>query len=269
MATPRLRVLILGDLIGSPGRALVHRLLPALRKPYGADLVIANGENSAAGRGITIATAEDMVAAGVDVITTGNHVWRQRDIIGGLEGRLPILRPINYPAGAPGRGWLTVTVAGGFGETRVTVVNALGRAFMEPLDNPFLTVDRLLQAPPGDLGAVIVDFHAEATSEKRAFGWFLDGRVAAVVGTHTHVPTADAQLLPGGTAYVTDLGMCGSRASVIGMEIAPSLERFLTGRPARYDVAREAPFDFNAVLIDIDHTTGRATGIRRVDRTDQ
>ncbi len=265
MATPHLRVLVLGDLIGAPGRALVQRLLPPLRKQYGVDLVIANGENSAAGRGITIATAEDMVAAGVDVITTGNHVWRQRDIIAGLQGRLPILRPLNYPAGAPGRGWLTVTAGG----ARVTVVNALGRVFMEPLDNPFLAVDRLLQAPPSDLGAVIVDFHAEATSEKRAFGWFLDGRVAAVVGTHTHVPTADAQVLPGGTAYVTDLGMCGSRASVIGMAVAPSLERFVTQRPTRYEVADGAPFDLNAVLIDINRATGRAANIRRVDRTDQ
>ena len=262
MAVPHLRVLMLGDLIGSPGRGLVQRLLRPLQRQYAVDLTIANGENSAAGRGITIATAEDMVAAGVDVITSGNHVWRQQDIVNGFDGRLPLVRPINYPPGAPGQGWRTVLV----GETRVTVVNALGRTFMEPLDNPFLALDRLLANPPGDLGAVIVDFHAEATSEKRALGWYLDGRVAAVVGTHTHVPTADAQLLPKGTAYVTDVGMCGPRHSVIGVEIAASVERFVTQRPTRYVVAREGPLDFNAVLIEIDRATGRGVSIRRVDR---
>ena len=265
MATPHLRVLLLGDLVGSPGRTVVHRLLRPLRRQYAVDLTIANGENSAAGRGITIATAEDMVAAGIDVITTGNHVWRHRDLIGALDGPLKILRPLNYPDGAPGYGWLTIMVGG----SRVTIVNALGRAFMEPLDNPFRAIDRLLRAPPSDLGAVIVDFHAEATSEKRALGWFLDGRVAAVVGTHTHVPTADAQILPGGTAYVTDLGMCGPRRSVIGAEIEPTVERFLTQRPTRYEVAAAGPLDFNAVLIEIERTTGRSVSIRRVDRTDE
>lgn len=264
MATPHLRVLMLGDLIGTPGRGLVRRLLPALRKQYAVDLTIANGENSAAGRGITIATAEDMVAAGVDVITTGNHVWRHRDIAEALNGRLPLIRPLNYPTGAPGRGWLTVTVSG----LPVTIVNAMGRAYMEPLDNPFTAIDRLLTSPPGPLGAVIVDFHAEATSEKRALGWFLDGRVAAVVGTHTHVPTADAQVLPHGTAYVTDIGMCGPRHSVIGMDIAPSVERFVTQRPTRYEVAATGPLDLNAVLIAIDRDTLRAVSIRRVDRAD-
>jgi metallophosphoesterase (TIGR00282 family) len=262
MATPHLRVLILGDLIGTPGRALVQQLLRPLRKQYAVDLVVANGENSFGGRGITIATAEDMVSAGVDVITTGNHVWRGKDIEEALRGRLPIIRPLNYPAGTPGRGWLTTTV----GETRVTVVNAQGRVFMEPLEDPFAALDRLLAAPPTPLGAVIVDFHAEATSEKRAFGWYLDGRVAAVVGTHTHIPTADAQVLPRGTAYVTDLGMCGPRHSVIGMAIGPSVERFRTGRPTRYEVAAEGPLDLNAVLIEIDRATGRAVTIRRVDR---
>src|SRR3712207_3816061 len=178
---------------------------------------------------------------------------------------LPIFRPINYPAGAPGQGWHTVLV----GETRVTIVNALGRTFMEPLDNPFLALDRLLASPPGDLDAVFVDFHAEATSEKRALGWYLDGCVAAVVGTHTHVPTADAQVLPKGTAYVTDVGMCGPRHSVIGMAVESSVERFVIQRPTRYEVAREGPLDFNAVLIEIDRASGRGVSIRRVDRVEQ
>ena len=264
MATPHLRVLVLGDLIGTSGRLLVQRVLRPLRKQYAIDLVIANGENSFGGRGITVATAEDMVSAGVDVITTGNHVWRGKDIVEALTGRLPIVRPLNYPAGAPGRGWLTVQV----GDTRVTVVNAIGRIFLEPLDDPFAAIARLLDAPPAALGAVIVDFHAEATSEKRALGWYLDGRVAAVVGTHTHVPTADAQVLPKGTAYVTDLGMCGPRHSVIGMAIGPSVERFVTGRPTRYEVAEGGPLDLNAVVIEIDRATRRAASIRRVDRTE-
>lgn len=264
MATSHLRVLALGDLIGTPGRALVQRLLRPLRKQYSVDLVIANGENSAGGRGITVATAEDMISAGVDVITTGNHVWRGKDIVEALTGRLPIVRPLNFPGKPPGQGWLTVPV----GDTRVTVVNALGRAFLEPLDDPFAALDRLLAAPPASLGAVIVDFHAEATSEKRALGWYLDGRVAAVLGTHTHVPTADAQILPKGTAYVTDLGMCGPRHSVIGMAVGPSVERFVTGRPTRYEVADGGPQDLHGVLIDIDRSTRRAIGIRRIDRSD-
>jgi len=264
MATPHLRVLAVGDLIGTAGRMLAQRLLRPLRQQYRIDMIVANGENSFEGRGITIATAEDMVSAGVDVITTGNHVWRGRDIEEGLRGRLPIIRPLNYPAGAPGQGWLTTMV----GETRVTVINAQGRAFMEPLDDPFAALDRLIGNPPTPLGVIIVDFHAEATSEKRALGWFLDGRVAAVVGTHTHVPTADTQVLPRGTAYVTDLGMCGPRHSVIGMAIAPSLERLRTGRPTRYEVATAGPLDFNAVLIEIDRTNGRAVSIRRIDRTE-
>jgi 2',3'-cyclic-nucleotide 2'-phosphodiesterase len=265
MATPYLRVLAIGDLIGTPGRTIVQRLLPPLRKQYAVDLVIANGENSASGRGITIATAEDMVRAGVDVITTGNHVWRHKDAPAVLDGRLPVIRPLNYPAGAPGQGWLTIKV----GTLAVTVVNAMGRTFMDPLDDPFAVVRRLLDAPPAPLGMVIVDFHAETTSEKRAFGWHLAGRVAAVVGTHTHVPTADAQVLPPGTAYVTDLGMCGPRYSVIGMAVEPSVARFVTGRPTQYETARDGPLDFNAVLIDLDRTTGRAVGIRRLDRSEE
>ena len=264
MSKQQLRVLALGDLIGTPGRLLVQRQLRPLRKQYGVDLVIANGENSAGGRGITVATAEDMISAGVDVITSGNHIWRGKDVIEALTGRLPLIRPLNFPGKPPGQGWLSVQV----GETRVTVVNALGRTFMEALDDPFGALDRLLSSPPAALGAVIVDFHAEATSEKRAFGWYLDGRVAAVFGTHTHVPTADAQVLPKGTAYVTDLGMCGPRHSVIGMAIGPSVERFVTGRPTRYEVAEGGPLDLHGVLIDIDRATLRATSIRRIDRTD-
>ncbi len=265
MATTHFRVLLVGDLIGTAGRQLVHRVLRPIRQQYRVDLVIANGENSFEGRGITVATAEDMLAAGVDLITTGNHVWRSRDIEEALRGRLPLIRPLNYPPGTPGYGWHTLMI----GEQRVTVINAQGRAFMDPLDDPFAAIDHLLKHPPAPLGLVIVDFHAEATSEKRALGWFLDGRVAAVVGTHTHVPTADAQILPKGTAYVTDLGMCGPRNSVIGMAIAPSIERFRTGRPTRYAFAQEGPLEFNAVLIEIDRANSRAISIRRIDRLEE
>lgn len=265
MATNHLRVLAIGDLIGTAGRQIVQRLLRPLRQQLHLDLVIANGENSFEGRGISMTTAEEMLAAGIDVITTGNHVWRSRDSETVLNGRLPVVRPLNYPPGTPGQGWHSIQVD----DQRLTIVSLQGRAFMEPLDDPFAAIDHLLTKPPAPLGSVIVDFHAEATSEKRALGWFLAGRVAAVVGTHTHVPTADAQILPPGTAYVTDLGMCGPRQSVIGMAIAPSVERFRTGRPTRYAVAQEGVCDFNAVLIEIDRRYGRAVSIRRIDRLEE
>ena len=252
------RILCIGDIVGKPGRRCVAALVPALRRELAVDVVVANGENAAAGRGLTVSTSKDLFAAEIDVITSGNHIWDQKDIIPLLDTDVPILRPANYPEGAPGRGICT------FGP--LTVINLMGRTFMYEIDDPFRVADRLLASvAPGSV--VLVDMHAEATSEKIAMGWYLNGRVSAVVGTHTHVPTADQRVLPGGTAFVSDLGMCGPRDSIIGVEIEPVIRKFLTGMPARFIVAEQTKIvQFNSVLIDIDDATGHARSIERVDR---
>ena len=253
-----MNILMIGDVIGKPGRRAVAELLPSLRAELALDLVIANGENAAGGFGLTQGTAQDLFAAGVDVITSGNHIWDQKEIVAVLAQETAILRPLNYPAGAPGRGVLT--------QKGITVMNLQGRTFMQDIDDPFRAADAALEALHKD-ALVVVDMHAEATSEKQAMGRYLDGRVAAVLGTHTHVPTADAQVLPGGTAYVTDAGMVGPAESIIGNEIDAVLQRFLTGMPTRLPVAERSPtVQFNAVLVDIDEATRRARSICRIDR---
>lgn len=249
---------MIGDVVGGPGRSTVKALLPELRLQLNLDLVVANGENAAGGFGITRDTAEELLSSGVDVITSGNHIWDQKEIIPDLDSDLPILRPLNYPPGAPGRGHARVGHA--------LVVNLIGRVFVGTFDCPFRTLDRLLEELTEVPKVVIVDIHAEATSEKVAMGWYLDGRVSVVAGTHTHVPTADARILPKGTAYVTDLGMVGATRSVIGVEIEDVLERFLTQTPRRLRVATKGPARFNSVLIEVDDATGKATDIARVDR---
>lgn len=254
-----MNVLMIGDVVGKPGRRCVRALLPELRRELALDLVVANGENAAAGFGLTESTAQELFEAGVDVITSGNHIWDQKEIVPILDQETPIMRPLNYPEEAPGRGLVT--------HHGVTVINLQGRTFMQAdIDSPFQAVDTALAALPDD-AIVVVDMHAEATSEKQGMARFLDGRVAAVVGTHTHVPTADCRVLPGGTAYVTDLGMTGPLESIIGNEIDSVLRRFLTGLPTRLPVAEKSPVvQFNAVLIDIDESTARARSIARVDR---
>jgi len=256
-----MHVLMIGDVVGRPGRRAVGNILPALRHSEQIDLVIANGENSAGGRGLTPETASELLGYGVDVITSGNHVFHQKDIVPYLEMDVPVLRPLNYPQGVPGRGHTILRTAAG---RQCLVVNLCGRVNLMHLDSPFQRIDRLLRdfvtVPP----VVIVDFHAETTSEKEALGWFLDGRVSAVVGTHTHVPTADARILRRGTAYVTDVGMVGPYNSILGDRIEPILTHFLTQMPARFEVG-DGPVVFNSVIIDIDDT-GRAHSIRRFDR---
>ena len=253
-----MNVLLLGDVMGKPGRKVLAALLPELRRELKLDLVVANGENAAAGRGLTERTAQDLFDAGVDVITSGNHIWDQKEVIPLLDQEAPILRPINYPPGAPGRGVLT--------QKGVTVLNLQGRTFMLQIDCPFRAADAALAELPAG-AVVLVDMHAEATSEKQAMGRYLDGRVAAVAGTHTHVATADAWVLPGGTAYVTDLGMCGPKESIIGNEIEAVLVRFLSGMPTRLPVAEKSrALQFNSVLVEVDEATGRARAIQRVDR---
>ena len=252
-----MRVLMVGDVIGRPGRRAVKHLLPDLRQEYQIDLVIANGENTAGGFGLTMPTAQELFAAGVDVLTSGNHIWDQKEIIPYLDTDVPILRPLNYPPGVPGRGFLI--------RERALIINAMGRTFMAPLECPFRTIDRLLAELPERPPVIIVDFHAEASSEKVAMGWHLDGRVSAVVGTHTHVPTCDAKILAKGTAHVTDVGMTGPRDSIIGDDPGAVLKRFLAQTPGRLPVA-EGPVIFSSVLIDVDEDSGRARSIRRIDR---
>jgi len=251
---------MIGDIIGKPGRQTLARLLPQLRSEFNIDLVTANAENTAGGFGLTPKTARNLLDAGVDVMTSGNHIWDKKDILPHMD-ELPLLRPANY-YGAPGRGWMM--------HGDVMVLNLQGRVFMPPIDCPFREADKRLAEAETELGrsprVVLVDFHAEATSEKQGLGWYLDGRVSAVVGTHTHVGTADARVLPGGTAYVSDLGMTGPMDSVIGTETAPVLERFRTGLPQRFKPA-DGPCVLNSVLIDIDPETGQAADIVRIDRT--
>ena len=249
---------MIGDAVGRPGRNAIRALLPDLRDKLSLDLVVANGENAAGGFGITLDTAKELLSSGVDVITSGNHIWDQKEIIPHLDSTLPLLRPLNYPPGAPGRGHCWAGDA--------LIVNLIGRVFVGTFDCPFRAMDKLLEELPESPKIVIVDFHAEATSEKEAMGWHLDGRASAVMGTHTHVPTADARILPQGTAFASDLGMVGPINSVIGCDIEDVLARFLEGTPRRLHVADRGPVRFNSVMIEIDDATGRARDVVRVDR---
>lgn len=256
-----MRILFIGDVVGRPGRNLLRRRLPDLRREVGADLVIANGENAAGGVGITPPVARELTSLGVDVITLGNHTWDKRELAPEIDNLPNLVRPLNYPPGTPGRGSLVARTASG---EPVAVLNAMGRVFAgAQLEDPFRGLDEELASIPDDVRVRFVDFHAEATSEKVALGWYLDGRVSAVVGTHTHVQTADEVVLPGGTAYISDVGMTGPWHSVIGIEKERVIEKFLTQMPVRFDAA-SGPCQLNAVLVDIDGTTGRARSIQRI-----
>jgi len=250
-------VLVIGDIIGRPGRQAVHKFLPGLRQQYRLDMVIANVENAAGGFGLTSATARELLSAGIDVLTSGNHIWAQKEIIPYLDGNMPILRPLNYPPGVPGRGYIIIG--------RALVVNLMGRTFMNDLDCPFRAMDKLLAELEHKPPVIIVDFHAEATSEKMAMGRYLDGRVSAVLGTHTHVGTIDAQLLPQGTAYVTDIGMTGPTDSIIGDGTEAVIQRFLTGMPHRLSVGEGKPI-FDAIMVGVAEDSGRAINIERICR---
>ena len=248
---------MVGDIVGKPGRRAVQALLPGLREEHGIDLVVANGENAAGGFGITIDVAQELFELGVDVITSGNHIWDQKDILPYLDEDFPILRPLNYPPSAPGRGCV--------GAGSALVISLIGRVFVGNFDCPFRAMDSLLESVGDSYKVVLVDFHAEATSEKMALAWYLDGRVSAVVGTHTHVATADNRLLNKGTAYVSDLGMVGPRDSVIGSAVEDVLVRFLDQTPRRLTVAG-GPLQFNSVMVEVDEDSGKASAITRIDR---
>jgi hypothetical protein len=248
---------MVGDVIGRPGRRAVGTLVPGLRQEYRLDLVIANGENAAGGLGLTTETAEELLEAGVDVLTSGNHIWDKKEILPSLDGELAILRPLNYPPGAPGRGYLI--------KSEALIVNLVGRTFIGNFDCPFRAMDELLEELIDRPPVVIVDFHGEATSEKMALGRYLVGRVSAVLGTHTHVGTIDTRLLPKGTAYVTDVGMTGPVDSVIGDDTEAAIGRFITQLPHRLSVGK-GDVIFNSVLVEVEESTGRAKSIVRIDR---
>lgn len=250
-----MRILMIGDVVGRPGRRAVRQFLPGLCHDYGIALVIANGENCAGGIGITSDTAKELLDCGVDVITTGNHVWAKREIIPHMNGELPLLRPLNLPPNAPGRGFLTVK--------GVLVINLIGRVFVGQFDCPFRAMDYLLSEIKDRPRIIVVDFHAEATSEKVAMGRYLDGRVSAVFGTHTHVGTVDASILPKGTAYVSDVGMVGPEDSVIGVDTEAAIQAFLSGMPHRFAVGG-GPVVFDAILVEVDEVTGKAIRIERI-----
>jgi metallophosphoesterase (TIGR00282 family) len=255
-----MRILFIGDIVGRPGRDLVRRGLTALVDLHSIDLVIANAENAAAGFGITRELGDQLLEVGVDVMTSGNHVWDKKEAIDYIGAEPRLLRPANFPAGVPGNGsYLARTRTG----VPVGVVNVMGRVFMLNIDDPFSVVLREIEALRQRARVIFVDFHAEATSEKIAMGWHLDGKVTAVVGTHTHVQTADERILPKGTAYLTDVGMTGPHDSVIGVEVSAALGRFLTAMPARFETATGNP-RLNAVVIDANETTGLADDIERL-----
>jgi hypothetical protein len=252
-----LRILVIGDIIGKPGRKAVKEILPGLCDEYNIDLVVGNGENAAGGLGLTPSTAEELFDSGIDVITTGNHIWAYKEIIPYLDSELALLRPLNYPPMNPGRGYLL--------KNNVLIINLVGRVFMGHVDCPFRAMDQLLAEFEHKSIPIIVDFHAEATSEKVAMGRYLDGRVSAVLGTHTHVGTADAHILAGGTAYVTDIGMVGPIDSVIGDDPDSVINRFLTQIPSRLSVGK-GKVSFDAILVEVDEKTGKAVDIKRIQK---
>lgn len=258
-----MKLLFVGDIVGACGRGIFLDSLPKLKQEHALDMVVVNGENSAHGKGITLNISEEFFEAGVDVITMGNHVWNNKDIFQILEYNPRVIRPANLPAGNPGHGSV-VCEAGG---VKVGVINLLGQVYLDPCDCPFAAAARELEAMKGQADVILVDMHAEATSEKMAMGWYLDGRVSAVLGTHTHIQTADEKILPKGTAYITDVGMTGAYYSVLGMDRKIIVDRFVTKLPQKFALA-EGGAQFNGVILDIDEADGTCRGIERLSFTD-
>ena len=253
-----MKILHVGDIVGSPGRLAFSRIAGKLRRDGEVDFIVANGENAAAGKGISPGLAEEILAAGADVITLGDHTWDQKELAPWLDREPRVIRPANFQPGCPGRGWYSVETPTG----RVTILQVIGRVFMPPAECPFRAADEILKR--GDTGKIIIaEIHCEATSEKIAFGRYLEGRASHVAGTHTHVQTSDDCILPKGTSYITDLGMTGPKDSVLGREVAPVLKKFLTGMPHKMDVATN-DICLEGVIVTIDEATGRATKIKRI-----
>lgn len=254
-----MKLLFIGDVVGSPGRKMVEQYLPKLKEKHKPNVIVMNGENAAGGKGITEKIYRAFLEQGVHVVTLGNHAWDQRDIFEFIDDAKALIRPANLPEGAPGKGIVYVQVE----NMEVAIINLQGRIFLPAIDCPFKKADELIEEASRRTPMIFVDFHAEATSEKQAMGWYLDGRVSAVVGTHTHVQTADARILPKGTAYITDVGMTGPYDGILGVDREAVLRKFLTSLPVRFEV-KEGRSQLNAVLIDIDAKTGRANKIERI-----
>lgn len=256
-----MRVLILGDVVGRPARRAIRDLVPSLVEREKVDLAIANAENAAGGIGVDIKSAKELLSAGLNVLTSGNHIWKKKEIYPYLDEHSHLIRPANYPAGAPGRGWCTWQNESGL---KALIVNIQGRVFMpNHVEDPFRSVDAIYREWAHHSPVIIVDMHAEATSEKNAMGWHLDGRASIVYGSHTHVQTADERILPGGTAYITDVGMCGPLDSVIGMERESVIKGFLTQLPRQFEVAQDNVV-LQGIIVDVDDRTGKAQEIRRL-----
>lgn len=257
-----MNILFIGDIVGRPGRTIMEKLLRSIQNEYKADFTIVNGENAAGGNGITREIADEIYRLGVNCITTGNHVWDQRQVFEFIDQEPRIVRPANYPQGTPGRGY---TVLKGPGGVDIGIINVSGRVYMPSIDDPFQEVNKIVTTLRSKTDIIFVDFHAEATSEKIALGWFLDGRVSAVCGTHTHVQTADERVLPSGTAYISDVGMTGPRDSVLGVKKETIIKRFLTSLPVRFEIAGGA-VQLNGVIIDVIPETGKARSIQRIQK---
>lgn len=256
-----MNILMIGDISGKPGRILIRELLPGLKREFKVDFVIANGENAASGSGITRETANELFLNGVDILTMGNHTWDKKEIFHFIDQDERIVRPLNYPPGTPGQGSVIVDLFG----HRIGIINLLGRAFLPPIDCPFRTIDHELEKMKKETNIILIDFHAETTSEKVALGWYLDGRVSAVAGTHTHIQTADETVLPQGTAYITDLGMTGSYNSVLGVKKELVIEKFLTNLPVKFEIAKGQEM-LCGLVVTLDENSGKALTVRRIRR---
>ena len=257
-----LRILMIGDIVGRPGRTIIREKLLHIKNKYEADFVIANGENAAGGNGITEKIAQELFISGIDFLTMGNHIWDNKDVFNFIETENRMIRPANYPSTAPGKGYQIVQTGKGL----IGILNISGRTFMPPLDCPFRTADEIIQKISRVTNIIIVDFHAEATSEKIAMGWYLDGKVTLVAGTHTHVQTADEKILPNGTAYITDIGMTGPVDSVLGINKESVINKFITQLPVRFEVAK-GPAELNGILVEVNELTGKAIAISRIRET--
>ena len=256
-----MKILFIGDIVGQPGREAVRHIVPKLKKEHNIDFTIANGENSAGGNGIIRRTANELMDCGIDVLTSGDHIWKNRETQGLLDETQYILRPANYPEGAPGKGYNLFDLSLG---KKIAVINLLGRVFLSTIDCPFRTADRIIEEVSKQTNIIFIDFHAEATSEKVALGWYLDGKISCLAGTHTHIPTRDYRILPNGSAYITDVGMAGSHDSVIGVNKEPVIERFLSQLPTKFKPATEDIW-VQGIIVTIDPETGKSTDIIPVD----